>query len=327
MSLRYTENKLGTLANQLVVLDAFARLPALSAVNLTGLSFAKYSTFETAHNSTTPISATTKLFYAEDLTNPTVIYSTNGTASFTNRIAWLCRKPNSTNYTGVTDLLRNSTCNIRNFTVNGSALTSSEAAIIIKRNAGVQSTSGITPTTFYEYKTGLVLTSTSPYAVNDTTPISINFGLTQTLSNLKEFPLQSNMRNGDAFLWDATNKRFFAEPTFDLYSRINVYTLSDSNTTYNIDDTTLPNYRRRACYLIAANVTNLDIKLPNPNNREGTLLWISARTSNSNITITSNHNIMYDGVLNPTITLGGSTQSNLRRCFFCDGTQWYYIGK
>ncbi|CAB4160197.1 hypothetical protein UFOVP724_107 [uncultured Caudovirales phage] len=327
MSLRYTENKLGTLANQLVVLDAFARLPALSAVNLTGLSLAKYSTFENAHNSTTPIISTAKLFYAEDLTNSTVLYAASGTANFTNRIAWLCRKPNSTNYTTVTDLLRVSTSTIRNFTMTGSALTGSEIGIIIKRNAGVQSTSGTTSTTFYEYKTGFLSQVSSPYTGNDTIQTSINLGLTQTINSLKEFPLQSNMRNGDAFLWDATNKRFFAEPTFDLYSRINVYTLSDSNTTYNIDDTTLPNYRRRACYLIAANVTNLNIKLPNANNREGTLVWISARTSNSNITITSNHNIMYDGALNPTITLGGSTQSDLRRCFFCDGTQWYYIGK
>lgn len=327
MSLRYTENKLGTLTNQLVVLDAFARLPALSAVNLTGLSLSKYSTFEQAHNSTTPITATAKLFYAEDLTNATVIYSTNGTASFTNRIAWLCRKPNSTNYTTVVDLLRISTGFIRNFTVSGSALNSSEQRIVIKRSSGVQSTAGITPTTFYEYKTGLLATISSPYTSNDSTPTSINFGLTQTFNALKEIPEPTNMRNGDALLWNSTNKKFFAEPVFDLHSRINIYTVSESNTTYTIDDTTLPRYRKRVCYLIAANVQNTEIKLPNPSQREGALVWISARTSNTNITITCNHSILYNGVLNPTITLGGSTQSNLRRCFFSDGTQWYYIGK
>jgi hypothetical protein len=326
MSLRYTENKLGTLANQLVVLDAFARLPALSAVNLTGLSLNKYSTFEQAHNSTTPIVATEKLFYAEDLTNATVIYSVNGTAAFTNRIAWLCRKPNSTNYTNIVDLLRISTGFIRNFPVNGSVMTASETQIPIKRMTGVQSTTGVTPTTFYEYKTGLLAATTSPFT-SDNIVTSINFGLTQTFDALKEIPNPTNIRNGDALLWDATNKKFFAEPTFDLWSRINIYTVSESNTTYTIDDTTLPRYRKRVCYLVAANVQNTEIKLPNPNQREGTLVWISTRTSNTNITITSNHSILYNGVLNPTITLGGSTQSNLRRCFFSDGTQWYYIGK
>lgn len=326
MSLRYTENKLGTLTNQLVVLDAFARLPIINGSNITSLPLGKYNSFQTAYNSATAISATTKMFYMEDTSaTATQIIVTSGGTSFTARVAMLFRKPNSTNYTAI-NFLRSATFQ-RSFVTATGVITAGASNYLTKIATSTQSLNP-TSVTFYDYVFGqLNNTSVSTITGSETTITGINLGLTQTFGNLKEIPDYKDMTAGDALLWDVTNKKFFAEPMFDLYSKINVVTLSTSNTTYTIDDTTLPKYRKRVCYLVDANVSNLEIKLPSPNQREGSLVWISARTTNSNITITCNHDIMYNGVLNPTITLGGSTQSELRRCFFSDGTQWFYIGK
>lgn len=335
---RYYENFLGTTAGKILTIinsnvNAPLKLPALDASNVTNI-FRKFVTnYVIVSSSTIEISnRSTFILGSNTSTNANFKINLDMKKIFN---AW---QDNDCSYIRVAILTRYLNNFGYTFTINQeSPFSITGFSTIATNNSFVESGGGIssnrryniaTSSTLYNdeiYNDFLIIKNSKKMIVNNNNvPYCFSLAKTQALFNLKEFPDFSNVRNSDSFVWNSTNQSFIGEPMNELLSYHNFIKINDN---YTLNSTDVPPYRKIFCIIVDANISNKTIDLGDPANFPNLKLYISCRTSDSNISVIGNSKIIIDSVLNPVISLGGNTQSNLRRVFLSNGSFWYCIGK
>jgi len=334
---RYYENFLGTTAGKILTItnsnvNVPLKLPAMNASNVTNI-FLKFVTVFTIVSSSRVeiLNRSTFILGSSNSTNANFDIYVDMKKIFN---AW---QSGDRSYARISILSR-----FRN--VNYSLVINNELPFrpvgldrILSNNSYVDSNTSITSNRFYQprtvtnnifediYTEFLILNSFTPLLTNsNNSPYCFSLVKYQSLFSLSEIPDFSATKSGDSFVWNSNTQKFISEPMNDLFSYYNFVKITNN---YALNITDVPAYRKLFCIIVDVNISNISIDLGDPVNYLNLKVSITCRTSNSNISVVGASKIIVDSVLNPVISLGGSTQSNLRRSFISNGSFWYCVGK